>query len=89
MKAHLVVRARPGAVLVARSSSIAVAVASAVPQVMSWDSGRRFVVLAGLQGPKGNDGTDGVAISPDADNQLETRPNGLYAAPASWAALNW
>lgn len=89
MTAHLVVRSRPGGVLVARGSSVVVTAARSAPQVLALDAGRRFLVLAGLQGPKGSDGVDGASLSPDAGNQLEIRPNGLYVAPVSWAEQTW
>ncbi|OEC59444.1 MULTISPECIES: hypothetical protein [Pseudomonadaceae] len=89
MTAHLVVRSRPGGVLVARGSSVVVTAARSAPQVLALDAGRRFLVLAGLQGPPGRDGVDGASLSPDAGNQLESRPNGLYVAPVSWAEQTW
>ncbi|WP_312905364.1 hypothetical protein [Stutzerimonas nitrititolerans] len=48
-----------------------------------------LVVTAGEQGPPGRNGTDGAAISPDPDNQLTNRPNGLYVAPHSWEINHW
>lgn len=78
MTAHLVVRIRPGGVLVARGSSVVVTAARPAPQVLALDAGRRFLVLAGLQGPKGSDGLDGVQISQAPDNRLELKPDGLY-----------
>lgn len=80
MTAHLVVRSRPGSVLVARSSSVVVTAARSAPQVLALDAGRRFLVLAGLQGPKGSDGLDGVQVSQEPDNRLELKPDGLYVA---------
>ncbi|MCP1616961.1 hypothetical protein FBY21_1560 [Pseudomonas sp. SLBN-26] len=80
MTAHLVVRSRPGGVLVARGSSLVVTAARAAPQVLALDAGRRFLVLAGLQGPKGSDGLDGVQVSQEPDNRLELKPDGLYVA---------
>lgn len=59
MTAHLVVRSRPGGVLVARGSSVVVTAARAAPQVLALDAGRRFLVLAGQRGPAGKDGTPG------------------------------
>lgn len=35
------------------------------------------VVVAGTQGPPGR---DGAAISPDPNNRLENRPNGLFVS---------
>ena len=34
-------------------------------------------------------GGDGATISPDPDNRLENRPNGLYAKPPAWANKEW
>lgn len=47
------------------------------------------VVTAGEQGPPGRNGVDGAAISPDPDNQLANKPNGLYVAPHSWEINHW
>ncbi|MCF6780936.1 hypothetical protein [Stutzerimonas stutzeri] len=47
------------------------------------------VVTVGEQGPPGRNGTDGAAISPDPDNQLTSRPNGLYVAPHAWKSIQW
>ncbi|WP_312921182.1 hypothetical protein [Stutzerimonas nitrititolerans] len=48
-----------------------------------------LVVTAGEQGPPGRNGTDGAVISPDPDNQLTNRPNGLYVPPQSWEINHW
>ncbi|MBO2926022.1 hypothetical protein [Metapseudomonas otitidis] len=46
-------------------------------------------IAAGGQGPPGRNGVDGATLSPDPDNQIENRPNGLYVAPVSWAEQTW
>lgn len=48
-----------------------------------------LAVTVGEQGPPGRNGTDGAAISPDPDNQLTNRPNGLYVPPQSWEINHW
>ena len=47
------------------------------------------VVAAGNQGPPGPAGQGLAEISPDQDNQIEERPNGLYVAPHRWALNQW
>lgn len=47
------------------------------------------VTAAGGQGPPGRNGVDGATISPDPDNQLENRPNGLFVPPPSWQTTDW
>lgn len=47
------------------------------------------VVATGPQGPAGPPGVGGADISPDPGNELESRPNGLYVAPPSWAETTW
>lgn len=47
------------------------------------------VVVAGTQGPPGRNGVDGATISPDPDNRLENRPNGLYVQQPAWANKEW
>lgn len=47
------------------------------------------VVTVGEQGPPGRNGVDGAEISPDPDNQLTNRPDGLYVAPHSWKSIQW
>lgn len=47
------------------------------------------VVAAGTQGPPGRNGVDGATISPDPDNQIQNRPNGLYVPPAEWGGTEW
>ncbi|WP_218188485.1 hypothetical protein, partial [Pseudomonas sp. 1D4] len=68
MTAHLVVRSRPSGVLVARGSSVVVTAARSAPQVLALDAGRRFLVLAGLQGPTGTPGPVGP-VGPAALNR--------------------
>lgn len=60
------------------------------PEVLVIEAGTEYaVVTVGEQGPPGRNGTDGAAISPDPDNQLTNRPNGLYVAPHSWKSIQW
>ncbi|WP_313117976.1 hypothetical protein [Ectopseudomonas guguanensis] len=48
-----------------------------------------IVVAAGTQGPPGRNGVDGATISPDPDNQIQNRPNGLYVPPTEWGGTEW
>lgn len=48
-----------------------------------------IVVAAGTQGPPGRNGVDGATISPEADNQIQNRPNGLYVPPTEWGGNEW
>lgn len=57
--------------------------------VMLEPEAETVVVMAGDQGPPGRNGVDGAEISPDTDNQLTNRPNGLYVAPHSWETNHW
>ncbi|RIA22677.1 hypothetical protein DFO61_3367 [Ectopseudomonas oleovorans] len=56
-------------------------VALEVPEVQA--------VTVGEQGPPGRNGVDGATISPDQDNQIQNRPNGLYVPPAEWVGADW
>lgn len=47
------------------------------------------VTAAGGQGPPGRDGVDGATLSPDAGNQIENRPTGLFVPPPSWQTTDW
>lgn len=47
------------------------------------------VVAAGTQGPPGRDGVDGATLSPDPNNQIQNRPNGLYVPPTEWGGTEW
>lgn len=38
------------------------------------------IIAPGAQGPPGRNGVDGATISPDPDNRLENRPNGLFVS---------
>ena len=73
----------------AADTPVVVAVAEAVALVVEPTRVAGVAIAAGGQGPPGRDGVDGASLSPDAGNQLESRPNGLYVAPVSWAAQTW
>lgn len=48
-----------------------------------------IVVAVGTQGPPGRNGVDGATISPDPNNQIQNRPNGLYVPPTEWGGTEW
>lgn len=68
------------AVVVAGEPFVVVAQPRAAPAV---------VVAPGTQGPPGRNGVDGATLSPDADNQIENRPNGLFVPPLTWQTNDW
>ncbi len=47
------------------------------------------VMVPAQRGPQGKDGTDSVTVSPDDDNLLEKRDNGLFVPPATWQTSDW
>lgn len=47
------------------------------------------VMVPAQRGAQGKDGTDSVTVSPDADNILEKRDNGLFVPPATWQTSDW
>ncbi len=49
-------------------------------QLVRASQPQRQVVLAGVRGRPGVDGQDGWAVSPDPDNRLEGRGNGLFVS---------
>jgi len=63
----------------------------AQPFVLVVEQPKVFAVVtaAGGQGPPGRDGVDGATLSPDADNQIENRPNGLFVPPPTWQSTDW
>ncbi|MDH0334457.1 hypothetical protein [Metapseudomonas otitidis] len=73
----------------AADNPVVVAVAQPVAVLVEPTRVAGVAIAAGGQGPPGRDGVDGASLSPDAGNQLESRPNGLYAAPVSWAEQTW
>ncbi|GJN49432.1 hypothetical protein TUM20249_54180 [Pseudomonas tohonis] len=69
----------PAVVVVSKPCVIVVEARAAPVPVMAY----------GPQGPAGRPGVGGADISPEAGNQLESRPNGLYVAPPAWAETTW
>ena len=44
------------------------------------------IVTAGAQGPAGK---SGAKVSATPDNQIEEKPDGLYAPPPTWSIKEW
>ena len=47
------------------------------------------VVEVGFRGPAGRNGTGGAQISPDPDNRLEAKPDGLFVGPPQYSSTQW
>lgn len=47
---------------------------------------QKLAVVVGIPGPPGE---SKVNVSPDVDNQIEKRPNGLYVKPLQYKLNDW
>ncbi|MDY0191663.1 MAG: hypothetical protein RBR22_13130 [Desulfuromonas sp.] len=90
MTAKTIAHAEQFAVVVRRDANPApIAYPEPFAVVVSDDELGAVIVTAGAQGPPGKNGLDGTDVSAETDNQLTTKPDGLYVPPTTWSSKEW